>query len=93
MYTTQNKLSIAERLTSPTPKLFQLIATLGGILTVLSAGVMNWPVDVYGPAPEWIAWLGNWAGMLAGMLTSLVSFLTVDFGKLRAKKQLDSVGK
>lgn len=87
----QSKLTIAERITAPTPKLFAVIRNIGIILATLSGTVVALQSQGI-PLPEIVTLFSEKALWISGLIAALVSQLTVDFKVLSAKNALASVG-
>lgn len=79
---TQNSITLAERLTAPTPKFFKTLRTvvlsLAGVATAIIAAPVALPAIVTTVAGYVIA---------AGTVAGAVSSLPVDFDKLAKQKQ------
>ena len=87
----QNKLTITERITAPTPKLFAIIRNIGIILATISGAVVALQSQGI-QLPEIVTMLSEKALWISGLIAALVSQLTVDFKGLNAKNTLASVG-
>lgn len=86
----QNKLSVTERITAPTPKLFTIIRNIGIVLAALSAAVIA--IQEQGvQLPEIVTLLTEKAAWISGLIAALISQLTVDFKKLSGQSVLNSV--
>lgn len=87
----QEKISITERLTAPTPTLFAIIRNVGIALATLSGAVValqNQGIQL----PEIVTVLSEKALWISGLIAAAVSQLTVDYKKLSADKIIASVG-
>lgn len=84
----QNELTLAERITAPTPKLFQIIRLVGGVLAALSGALMS--LESQGiELPPVLDVVNNWITFASGLIATLISSLTVDlpaFKKANALK-------
>jgi hypothetical protein len=87
----QNKLSITERITAPTPKLFAIIRNIGIVLATVSGAVVAMQSQGI-QLPEVVTLLSEKALWISGLIAALVSQLTVDFKALNIKNGLASVG-
>ena len=87
----QNKLSISERITAPTPKLFAIIRNIGIVLATVSGAVVALQSQGI-QLPEIVTMLSEKALWISGLIAALVSQLTVDFKALNIKSTLSSVG-
>ncbi|MEZ0484311.1 hypothetical protein [Fibrella aquatica] len=73
----QDELTIPERLTAPTPKLFKTVRAIGVVVAALAAALMG--VESQGvELPAGVAFFAGKAYVLAGAIAALVSQLTVD---------------
>ncbi|WP_273210521.1 hypothetical protein [Runella zeae] len=87
----QNKLSITERITAPTPKLFTIIRNLGIVLAALSGAIIA--IQQQGlELPTWVSILSDKVAWIAGLIAAIVSQLTVDFKKLTSENALANLG-
>lgn len=87
----QNKISIPERITAPTPKLFAIIRNLGIILAAISGAIVTLQSQGV-QLPEIVTVLSEKALWISGLIAAAVSQLTVDYKKLSAEKVIASVG-
>lgn len=85
----QDELTIAERLTAPTPKLFQTIRTIGVVLSVVSGALMGLESQGINLPPVFDV-VNNAVTLVAGLIASLVASLTVD---LPAYKKANALGR
>lgn len=73
----QDELTIPERLSAPTPKLFKTVRTIGIVVAALASALLG--VKAQGVAlPDVVDVLASKAYVLAGAVAALVSTLTVD---------------
>ena len=87
----QNELSVADRLTAPTPSIFAIIRNIGIVLATLSGAVVALQSQGI-ELPEYVTLLTDKAAWISGLIAALVSQLTVDFKALKVKDTLASVG-
>ncbi len=86
----QNELSLLERFTAPTPKLFAIIRNGGVILSAVALLLMKLPAQGVA-VPDSLLFLASKAYALAGAAAALVAQLTVDFGAYKAAHQLSKI--
>lgn len=87
----QNRISIPERITAPTPKIFAIIRNIGIVLATLSgvvAALQSQGIQL----PEIVTILSEKALWISGLIAAAVSQLTVDYKKLSADRIIASVG-
>lgn len=87
----QDKISIPERITAPTPKIFAIIRNIGIVLATLSgvvAALQSQGIQL----PEIVTVLSEKALWISGLIAAAVSQLTVDYKKLNVKGVIASVG-
>jgi len=72
---TQDNITLAQRLTAPTPKFFKTLRTIGIVLAAVGGAVVAAPV-----API-VATIGGYL-LAAGSAATAVSSVTVDFSAL-----------
>lgn len=93
----QNELGLLERLTAPTPKLFQYIRLAGIILATLGATLLGLqqqgipiPAVLTSLIGKGSAILGAITGT-AGAVAIAIAQITVDFDALKKKQELDNI--
>lgn len=83
----QNTLTIAERLTGPTPKFFQIIQIIGAVLAGLSGTILG--IEAKGiDLPSWVDVIGNAATLVGGIVATLLGQFTVDVEAFKQKNAL-----
>ncbi|PRY47125.1 hypothetical protein CLV58_101191 [Spirosoma oryzae] len=86
----QNDLSLLERFSAPTPKLFSLIRNAGVILGLFSAFLMG--LEAQGiELPAFLKTVAETSSLIEGIVAAVIAQLTVDFKALAQKKALDSI--
>jgi hypothetical protein len=86
----QNKLSIAERITAPTPKLFAIIRNIGIVIATIAGAIIG--LEQQGvQLPEVVKLIADKAAIIAGIVAAIVSQLTVNFSELSTKKVMDKI--
>jgi hypothetical protein len=86
----QNNMTIGERLTAPTPKLFAIIRNVGIALATVAGAVMG--LEEQGvKLPEIVTIVAGKMTAIAGIIAALVSQLTVDFSALSTKRVMDKI--
>ncbi|WP_266364186.1 hypothetical protein [Tellurirhabdus rosea] len=83
----QNELTLLERLSAPTPKLFRTIRNLGLIVAAISStliGLAQQGINL----PPLLDSLASWLGVVAGIIATAVSSLTVDLEAFKKQTAL-----
>ena len=83
----QDELTIPERLSAPTPKLFRVLRNIGVVLAAVSGALISAKTQGV-TLPEAIDVFANYATTVAGIVTSLVSQLTVDVEAFKKQNAL-----
>lgn len=83
----QDTLSVADRLTGPTPKFFKTIRTIGIVVATLSGALMSMQAQGV-ELPAFVAVVANGATVIAGVVATLVSSLTVDVTEYEIRNAL-----
>ena len=86
----QNKLSLVERATAPTPPLFAWIRNIGVILAALAGAVITMQEQGV-QLPEIVTVVADRVVVVSGIIAAIVSQLTVDFSKLAQEKIFSKV--
>ncbi|UHG90106.1 hypothetical protein [Spirosoma oryzicola] len=85
----QDELSLTERLTAPTPKLFQKIRNGGIILATFAAAILS--LEAKGViVPSGIEMVASGIATVAGIIGALVAQFTVNLPEYEIKKALNS---
>ncbi|UHG93390.1 hypothetical protein [Spirosoma oryzicola] len=83
----QDELSLAQRLTAPTPKLFQKVRNVGVILAAFAGTILG--LEAKGViVPDSIEMVATGVTTVAGIIAALVSQFTVDLKEYQIKKAL-----
>lgn len=73
-------MNIIKRMTSPTPKFFRKLRTLGLVLAIIGGGIMSSEVKL----PLLINNVGEYLTLIGGIMSAM-SQITVDDAKLKSK--------